>query len=78
MANMTININMARKCQECGKGGATDSGICLGCANKALKGLPMKSQAGKMVQARFKKINKVPNDTLEGRAGTASPSRSGG
>ena len=53
MANMTININMDRKCHECDKGGATESGICLGCANKALAGKPMKSQAGKMVQERI-------------------------
>ncbi|MBT9174569.1 MAG: hypothetical protein DDT22_00229 [candidate division WS2 bacterium] len=57
---------MDRKCQECGKGGATESGICLGCANQALAGKPMKSQAGKIVQDRFKKINKVLNEKLSG------------
>ena len=61
MTNLNLNINMDKKCHECGKGGAMESGICLECANKAFKGLPMKSQAGKMVQARFKKINETPN-----------------
>jgi len=59
--NLTINIDMDRKCLECGKGGATESGICLGCTCKAISNKPMKSVAGKKVQERFKHIGKTPN-----------------
>jgi hypothetical protein len=50
---MTITINMDKKCVECGKGGAADSGICLGCTTKALQGKPMKSPTGRAVAQRF-------------------------
>lgn len=33
---LTINIDMDRKCDKCGKPGATDSGICLDCAAKRI------------------------------------------
>jgi uncharacterized membrane protein YvbJ len=51
--NLTITINMDKKCAECGKGGAVDSGICIGCTSKALSGRVMKSPTGKAVQRRF-------------------------
>jgi hypothetical protein len=54
MANLTINIDMGKKCAECGKGGAVDSGICLACTTKVIKGKPMKSPIGRAVAARFK------------------------
>ena len=34
-ADITINLDV--KCKRCGKGGATQSGVCLPCFNKALK-----------------------------------------
>lgn len=34
---LVINVNLDAKCKRCGKGGATDSGVCLPCINKALK-----------------------------------------
>lgn len=55
----TIKINMDGKCLECGKsGGTTDSGICLNCATRALKGGLMKSKAGLIVQKRFQERGK--------------------
>ena len=32
-----ITINLDAKCKRCGKGGATQSGVCLLCFNKAIK-----------------------------------------
>jgi hypothetical protein len=53
MSNMTITIDMSKKCAECKKGGAVDSGICLACTTKAIKGKPMRSPEGRAVQRRF-------------------------
>jgi hypothetical protein len=33
----TINIDENRKCNRCGKGGATESGLCLKCISRAIK-----------------------------------------
>lgn len=49
----TINIDMDKKCAECRKPGAVESGICLRCTSKALSGRPMKSAIGKAVQDRI-------------------------
>lgn len=51
--NVTINIDMDKKCAECGKGGATGSGICLKCASNAIIGKPMKSRQGQAVASRM-------------------------
>ena len=32
-----ITINLDAKCKRCGKGGATQSGVCLPCINKAMQ-----------------------------------------
>lgn len=53
MVSHTITIHMDANCAECGKGGAVDSGICLACTNKAIRGKPMKSATGRAVQARW-------------------------
>lgn len=56
MADLTIHINMDDKCAECRKGGATPSGLCLGCAGKAMDlKRTMKSPQGRAVQERFRK-----------------------
>lgn len=53
--NVVLNINMGVKCVECRKPGATDSGICLKCATKAMDfKRPMKTPQGAVVQARYK------------------------
>lgn len=57
MTDLVLNINMDKKCAECGKGGATDSGICLKCCTRSMNPLhTMKSRQGKVVQARYAKI----------------------
>lgn len=33
----TITVNLDAKCRRCGKGGATQSGVCLACIAKAVK-----------------------------------------
>lgn len=54
MANVTLTINMDSKCAECGKPGATPSGICMKCAAQAMKaGAVMRSTQGKAVQKRY-------------------------
>lgn len=52
--NITINVDMDKKCAECRKGGAVENGLCLGCTAKAIGMKPMKSQIGKAVQARMR------------------------
>ncbi len=32
-----IKINLDNKCKRCGKGGATESGICLSCMARTIK-----------------------------------------
>jgi hypothetical protein len=50
---VNITINMDRLCPECGKGGACDNGICLGCTTKAMNPkAKMRSAAGRAVQER--------------------------
>ena len=53
---VTITVDMDKRCAECGKGGAVPSGLCLACTTKALKGKPMRSQAGKAVAKRFARM----------------------
>lgn len=54
MSTPTVTIHLDAKCLECGKPGPADSGICLACTNKAIRGTPMKSAVGRAVQARWK------------------------
>lgn len=67
--NVTIRIDMDRKCAECGKGGAADSGICLKCATKAMGDKPLKSGTAKAVRARFRSSARRFTD----RVGTVQP-----
>ena len=32
-----IHVNLDAKCQRCGKGGATQNGLCMPCITKAIK-----------------------------------------
>lgn len=32
-----INVDLDKKCHHCGKGGATQSGLCMACIAKAVK-----------------------------------------
>jgi hypothetical protein len=50
---VTLTIDTDKRCAECGKPGATGSGICLVCATKAIEGKPMRSPEGRSVQRRF-------------------------
>ena len=37
MANVKINVNLDAKCSRCGKGGATQSGLCMECIAKGVR-----------------------------------------
>lgn len=51
MAEHVINLDMDKKCAECGKGGSAECGLCLGCVGKAMNfKRPMKSQRGLAMQ----------------------------
>jgi hypothetical protein len=52
MAATTIEISMDAKCAECGKGGACQNGLCLGCTTKAISQRTMKSAIGQAVKQR--------------------------
>ena len=54
--SLVVNVDMGKRCAECGKPGASDSGICLRCATKALQGKPMRSREGQIVQRRLRAI----------------------
>jgi len=54
--SVTLTINMDKKCAECGKPGAANSGICMRCATKAISGKTMKSPQGRAVQQRMAAI----------------------
>jgi hypothetical protein len=58
MANLTITIDLNKKCAECKKGGAVDNGLCLACTTKAIKRKPMKSAQGAAVAARFDEMKR--------------------
>lgn len=51
--NIQINIDMDKKCPECGKGGATQNGLCLRCITKSMRGRPMKSDLGRAHQKQI-------------------------
>jgi hypothetical protein len=55
MTQITINVSENNKCAECGKPWATESGLCLECAAKAITGKRMRSDAGRAVQARVQR-----------------------
>ncbi len=48
-----ITVDMDKRCDECGKEGATPAGLCLTCAAKAASGVKMMSAAGRRVQRRL-------------------------
>lgn len=55
MSDLVITIDMDKRCAECGKPGACDSGICMRCATKAINpASKMRSVQGRAVQARYK------------------------
>lgn len=74
----TIDIDLDKKCKECGKGGATPSGFCLGCVNKAIGGKTMKTVEGrafaKRVQDDLKRHAKDLKKRLKARPQPATPS----
>jgi len=52
----SFNVNYDKKCDECGKDGACDNGLCLACTTKAITGKTMKSRTGKEVAQRGKRL----------------------
>ena len=50
-----ISIDVSKKCAECGKGDASESGIRMKCATKIIGGNAMKSETGKAIAARWQK-----------------------
>jgi hypothetical protein len=53
--NVTIDINLERKCSQCGKKGATPSGICLKCITKNLKVGRVDPGVAKIIDCIFRK-----------------------
>lgn len=49
----TFTVDLGKKCAECGKGGAAPNGLCLSCVNRAIRGKPMRSSAGRDVQQHW-------------------------
>ncbi len=44
MSIPTITVDMNKKCDDCGKAGACQSGLCLKCVAKRIKRSPMKTR----------------------------------
>jgi predicted amidophosphoribosyltransferase len=56
---------MDKRCVECGKPGAVDSGICMMCTAKAMRcGAVMKSHIGRLVQKRCGNVMAKAQDIL--------------
>ena len=53
--NVMITIDMDKRCEECGKAGASPSGLCIGCFTDVVTGKRMKSPAGRAVASRMRK-----------------------
>lgn len=53
--NITINIDLDKKCIECGKKGACDNGLCLDCVSRAISGKPMKTSVGQKIAKKFRR-----------------------
>ena len=52
--NVTIVIDMDKKCVECGKGGALPTELCLRCTKKAIENKrPMKTWQGRGMRERW-------------------------
>jgi hypothetical protein len=55
---LTIEIDMGKRCVECGKGGAMQSGLCLKCTSRAWHtDKPITSEQAKAVRKRFRRGN---------------------
>ena len=37
MTTPTITVDMDKRCNRCGKWGASESGLCLGCVNEVIR-----------------------------------------
>ena len=64
----TIEIDMDKKCVECGKSGPTPSGLCLPCISKAISGGKMKTYQGKLAKQRFDNLMKKNDETAPKRS----------
>lgn len=53
---VVLHIDLDKKCVECRRGGATPSGLCLRCCNKALLAKPMRTPQGRALQIRMREI----------------------
>lgn len=58
MTTLHVTVDMGKKCAECGGGGAVESGICLACTLRAMRGENMRSATGRAVQKRNREIFK--------------------
>lgn len=54
----TITIEMGKICPECGKGGAANNGLCMGCTLRAMQGKPMRTKHGRNVQKHIRRVIK--------------------
>ena len=54
--NVSITIDMDKRCAECDKGGATESGICLRCIIKTMGNKPLKSREAIAFRQRMQQL----------------------
>jgi len=62
--DININIDMDRRCVECGKPGACDSGICMDCATKVMGNKPLKSATANEIRSRLRRRRGLSPFTL--------------
>lgn len=67
MNNITLTIDMNKRCAECQARGTTPSGICLDCAIKAMDGKPMRSPQGAAVAQRFAAVKRDFDESRQWR-----------
>lgn len=64
---ITIDINMDQKCKQCGKPGATQSGLCLDCVGKRITGNPSLPPVTPRQEKVLAKISQRVNDLIQER-----------
>jgi hypothetical protein len=66
--NIMIDINLDKRCVECGKGGATQNALCLKCWTKVMSEQPLRSELARGLRVRLRDKamrNRMPDLALK-------------
>jgi hypothetical protein len=55
--SVTVSVDMAKACAECGNAGASDNKLCVPCTTDSMDATrKMRSREGKLVQQRWARL----------------------